>query len=45
MNTGALENSCFENFGKFLGISEAYPEPCQTSKMELYAETINGFWP
>ena len=26
-------------------ISEAYAEPCQTSKMELFTEIVNGFEP
>ena len=25
--------------------SEAYPEHCQTSKMERFAKTVNGFYP
>ena len=24
--------------------SEAYSEPCQTSKMEIFAKIMNGFW-
>ena len=24
--------------------SEAYSEPCQTSKMEIFAKIVNGFW-
>ena len=24
--------------------SEAYSEPCQTSKIEVFAQIVNGFW-
>ena len=33
-----------ENFPNFFGFfSEAYSEPCQISKMEIFAKIVNGF--
>ena len=28
-----------------MNISEVYLEPCQTSKMELFAKVVNSFYP
>ena len=41
----SLENSCSLLFYCLKSHSEAYSEPCQTSKMKLLPKIINGFYP
>ena len=31
-------------FGRYMLILEAHSEPCQTSKIELFAKIVNGFF-
>ena len=39
----SLENSCSLLFSYLRSHSEAYSEPCQTSKMKLLPKIVNGF--
>ena len=41
----SLENSCSLLFSSLKSHSDAYSEPCQTSKIKLLPKIVNGFWP